>query len=75
MHYGPNLKFTNIRASPKQNTYILNSIIPTSGVLLASLSIAGVPYERWVKFVWKLIAGWIIIGAAAIVIAMIIGIK
>ncbi|MCI4129185.1 YfcC family protein [Bacillus haynesii] len=54
---------------------ITNSIIPTSGVLMASLSIAGVSYERWVKFVWKLVAGWIIIGAAAIVIAMIIGIK
>ncbi|MDE1454789.1 TIGR00366 family protein, partial [Bacillus paralicheniformis] len=54
---------------------ITNSIIPTSGVLMASLSIAGVTYERWVKFVWKLVAGWIFIGAAAIVIAMIIGIK
>ncbi|MFN2746493.1 MULTISPECIES: YfcC family protein [Bacillus] len=54
---------------------ITNSIIPTSGVLMASLAIAGIPYERWVKFVWKLIAGWFIIGAAAIIIAMMIGIK
>ncbi|MED1738655.1 AbgT family transporter [Bacillus swezeyi] len=54
---------------------ITNSIIPTSGVLMASLAIAGIPYERWIKFVWKLIVGWFIIGAAAIIIAMMIGIK
>ncbi|MCY8404472.1 YfcC family protein [Bacillus sonorensis] len=54
---------------------ITNSIIPTSGVLMAALAIAGIPYDRWLKFVWKLIAGWLIIAAAAIVIAMMIGIK
>lgn len=42
---------------------------------MASLAIAGIPYERWIKFVWKLIVGWFIIGAAAIIIAMMIGIK
>ncbi|MGN9863531.1 hypothetical protein [Bacillus swezeyi] len=54
---------------------ITNSIIPTSGVLMASHPIAGISYERWIKFVWKLIIGWFIIGAAAIIIAMMIGIK
>ena len=29
-----------------------NIIIPTNGVLMAILGIAGVPYEKWVKFVW-----------------------
>lgn len=33
---------------------INGSILPTSGVLLAVCSIAGVPYERWFKFMWKL---------------------
>ncbi|HQV30728.1 MAG TPA: Na+/H+ antiporter NhaC family protein, partial [Calditrichia bacterium] len=28
-----------------------NSLIPTSGVLMAMLSLAGIPYERWLRFV------------------------
>lgn len=31
-----------------------NCLWPTSGILLASLSIPGIPYDRWVKWVWKL---------------------
>ena len=31
-----------------------NSIIPTSGVLMASIGIAGVPYEKWFKFMLPL---------------------
>ena len=27
-----------------------NSIIPTSGVLMGMLSLAGIPYDRWLKF-------------------------
>jgi len=33
---------------------INGSILPTSGVLLAVCSVAGVPYDRWFKFMWKL---------------------
>ena len=33
---------------------VSNMIIPTNGVLMASLAIAGVPFEKWVKFVWPL---------------------
>ncbi|MBP8783884.1 MAG: YfcC family protein [Synergistaceae bacterium] len=32
-----------------------NSLWPTSGVLMASLSIANIPYDKWVKWVWKLL--------------------
>ncbi len=31
-----------------------NSLWPTSGILMASLGIAGIPYEKWLKFVGKL---------------------
>ncbi|MGG3641633.1 YfcC family protein [Bacillus gobiensis] len=54
---------------------ITDSIIPTSGVLMATLAMAGIPYERWIKFVWKLILGWLIISAAAIIVAVLIGIQ
>ncbi|MFX0539136.1 TIGR00366 family protein [Ornithinimicrobium sp. Y1847] len=50
-----------------------NSIIPTSASLLASLAIANIPYEKWVKFLWPLILIWVVIGASAVVVAQLIG--
>jgi len=46
-----------------------NSIIPTSAVLMANLSMAGIPYEKWVKFIAPLICIWIAMGAVFMVIA------
>lgn len=54
---------------------ITNSIIPTSVALMGYLAVAGIPYERWVKFVWNLILGWLAIATIALVIAVIIGVK
>jgi uncharacterized ion transporter superfamily protein YfcC len=34
---------------------LLNVVIPTSGVTMGILSIARIPYNVWVKWVWKLI--------------------
>ncbi|HKK38676.1 MAG TPA: Na+/H+ antiporter NhaC family protein [Cryomorphaceae bacterium] len=34
---------------------LLNVIIPTSGVTMGILSIAKIPYNVWIKWVWKLI--------------------
>jgi uncharacterized ion transporter superfamily protein YfcC len=31
-----------------------NMIIPTNGVLMASLAIGGVPFEKWFRFIWPL---------------------
>lgn len=39
-----------------------NMITPCSGVLIAVLSVAKIPYEKWVKFVWKFIILLVIIG-------------
>lgn len=46
-----------------------NSIIPTSSVLMAYLSIANIPYNKWVKWIAPLIGMWVIIGGTFIVIA------
>lgn len=51
---------------------ISNSIIPTSAVLLANLSVAKIKYEDWVKFVWKLMALWSLIAAVFMVAAVLI---
>ncbi|MEC1178920.1 Na+/H+ antiporter NhaC family protein [Metasolibacillus meyeri] len=54
---------------------ITNSIIPTSAALMGYLAIAGIPYERWVKFIWKLIVIWLIIAAIALVAAVMLGVS
>ena len=46
-----------------------NSIIPTSGALMGVLSIAKIPYEKWVKFLWPLMLIWVVIGAVFLLVA------
>lgn len=50
-----------------------NTIIPTSGVLMAVLAVAKVPFEKWLKFMIPLFFIWVGIGIAAITIAVSIG--
>lgn len=54
---------------------LTNSIIPTSSALMGYLAVAGIPYERWVKFIWKLIIGWALIACIALVVAVAIGVS
>lgn len=46
-----------------------NSIIPTSGVLMATLSLANIDYDKWVRFLWPLMSIWLGIGVLAMLIA------
>lgn len=46
-----------------------NQIIPTSGALLGVLGVAKVPYDKWLKYNWKLILLWSITGTILIAIA------
>ena len=39
-----------------------NMITPCSGVLMAVLSVAKIPYEKWFRFIWKFILCLIIVG-------------
>jgi uncharacterized ion transporter superfamily protein YfcC len=39
-----------------------NMITPCSGVLMAVLSVAKIPYEKWFRFIWKFILFLIIVG-------------
>ena len=39
-----------------------NMLTPTSGVLMAALAMARIPYERWVKWVWKMVVVLLVIG-------------
>jgi len=39
-----------------------NMITPTSGVLMAALAMARIPYEKWVKWVWKGVMVLLVLG-------------
>ena len=44
-----------------------NMITPISGVLLAVLGIAHVPYTKWVRWAWRFILGLIVAGALLLI--------
>jgi len=44
-----------------------NLITPTSGVLIGVLGVARIPYDIWVKWIWKLIAVMIILGGILLI--------
>ncbi len=50
-----------------------NTIFPVSSSLVASLAIAGVPFDRWLKFQIPLFLIWVAIASVAISIAVLIG--
>lgn len=49
-----------------------NTFTPTASTLMASLSIAKIAYEKWIKYYGKLFVIWSIIGAIFMVIATMI---
>lgn len=46
-----------------------NTIAPTSGILMASIAVAGVSWTKWLRFMLPLLMIWIVIGMLAIFIA------
>jgi uncharacterized ion transporter superfamily protein YfcC len=48
-------------------------IVPTNIVLMSILGIAGIPYDRWFRFVWPLMLKLTVAGAIALVVAVLIG--
>lgn len=52
----------------------LLKVAPTiSGVLMAALGVAKIPYEKWLKFMMPLFGIWVVIGTVSIIIASLIG--
>lgn len=47
-----------------------NSVIPTSAALMAVLSIAEIPFQKWIKWIGRLMMCWIILGAILIMISV-----
>ena len=39
-----------------------NMVTPTSGVLMAALAMARIPYSKWVRWIWKMVVVLLVIG-------------
>lgn len=49
-----------------------NYVLPTSSALMGILGAANIPYDRWMKFMWKLFLIWVAVGCILMVVAQII---
>jgi len=50
-----------------------NILIPTQYVLIGILAMAGIPYDRWLRFILPLMVKVAIVGSLALVVAVLIG--
>lgn len=50
-----------------------NAIYPTAASMMTYIAMVKIPYNKWAKFAMPLIAIWIVIGLAAVIIASAIG--
>jgi uncharacterized ion transporter superfamily protein YfcC len=50
-----------------------NLIIPTNGILMAMIGMAGVPYQKWLKFIFTLFIVVMILALIFIATAIFIG--
>ncbi|AEF42749.1 YfcC family protein [Hoyosella subflava] len=50
-----------------------NILFPTSGYFMATLAIAGVPWQKWVRFFFPLFLTWMGIGLAFLIFAQVTG--
>ncbi len=49
-----------------------NYILPMSTALMGNLSVANIPYDRWMRFMWKIALLWLAVGSVLIFIAQMI---
>ncbi len=48
--------------APQCGEEFTNMITPTSGVLVAALAMARIPYSKWVRWIWKMVLALLVIG-------------
>ena len=49
-----------------------NMITPTSGVLVAALAMARIPYAEWVKWIWKMVAVLLVLGLILLLMTIVL---
>jgi uncharacterized ion transporter superfamily protein YfcC len=50
-------------------------VTPTNGAMMAILAAAGVRFDDWIRLSWRMIAVVTLTGAAAVVLAVTIGLR
>ena len=50
---------------------LVNMATPTAAVVMGALTVAGVPYPRWLKFVWKLLALYLVLTVVLLMVSAI----
>jgi uncharacterized ion transporter superfamily protein YfcC len=48
----------------------MNMIVPTNPVLMSIIGLAGIPYDRWFRFIFPLILKLLVVASASLVIAV-----
>lgn len=46
-----------------------NYVLPTSSALMGFIAMVGISYDKWMKFMWKLFAIWLVVGSILVIIA------
>ena len=46
-----------------------NWVIPTSSALMAVLGIVNMPFERWMKYSWRVFLWWVALGCVLVSVA------
>ena len=49
-----------------------NYILPTSTALMGIISACNIPYDRWMRFMWKIFILWLIVGTVLLIGAQLI---
>ncbi len=52
---------------------LVNIITPTAAVVMGALALGHVPYDKWVKYVWKLILYFFLLTLAFLIVGVVIG--
>ena len=51
---------------------LVNIITPTAAVVMGALALGHVPYDRWVKYVWKLMLYFFLLALAFLVVGVLL---
>ena len=52
---------------------LVNIITPTAAVVMGALALGHVPYDKWVKYVWKLILYFLLLTVVFLVVGVMAG--
>lgn len=52
----------------------MDFIVPTNGALMAILAVAGIPYNKWIRFIWKPLLLLFLVAALGVVIGVFTGV-